>query len=174
MVKLEKELLKQIKSEMKYNLLFFSAILLLSCTQVNEKSMTNKKVILENPKVVENADFNDIIGIWEQVEKRKHPKEKGVHDLKGSHPIIFAFNENTKFMTSSLGIDYVKEMYGSLGVKVFIEKGIIKSLEYNKLYENMWGKGIEIYKLENDSLILKYKSYNTSKDGDYFLFKKIN
>lgn len=144
-----------------------------SCTQ-NEKEGNSKSVVKTVvPKIIENVSYDQLIGVWEVTEQRKDPQIKGVQPHPMEDGILYAFHENGRFMTTSMGIDYLKDVFGFLGMKVTVKEGKIKSTEKSDLYDNQWGKnGIEIYKINQSELVLKFKTFK-QYENPYLYLEKI-
>lgn len=158
---------------MKQLLFFVSASLLFACSQPEPKKETKTEVKAEEPKILESVTYDQLIGVWKVTEQRKDPKTKGVKPHPMEDGIIYGFHENGRFMTSSLGLDYVKDMFGTLGMQVKVEGGKIKSAEKSDIFDNQWGEnGIEIYLVNDKELVIKFKTFK-KYDNPYMYLEKV-
>lgn len=155
--------------------IFALAILFTACNTPSDstgdsstKDNSAAETIIDAPTV--NVTPEQLVGIWEITEIRSNPNVKGSAPDMMNKGIIFGFTDDARMSTTSLGIEYMRESleYSTMGY--MIEKGVIRSIDDNSIFELQWGEeGIRVVKIGNDELCLWYKMLGSKKDKYAYL-----
>lgn len=155
--------------------------LFLSCSSESEAAgkndsqpSANEQNSAKKPELLKTANYKQLIGIWELKEERTNPSEKGKEPGRMNNGILFAFHENGKFMSSSMGKDYVEDAWGTMGSTVIVKEGEITTEKPDKIFEMQWEGGIWIYDLTTTEMVLKYSAMGANNENIYYYFQKIN
>jgi hypothetical protein len=124
------------------------------------------------PEVLKTATYDQLVGIWKLTEERTHPLEKGTPPRSMNSGIMFGFHENGRFISSSLGMEYMEEALGLLGAEVVVKDGVILSKNGDEMFAEQWGKGLTIYALGPDEMVIQYNILQNS-DDKISLFQRV-
>lgn len=134
---------------------------------------TAKEAPKPEPALLSSAKYEQLVGIWKLVEERSHPAEKGEKPFSTRSEVLFGFDKGGKFVTSSLGMDYVEGAMGVLGTAVVVKDGIIQPGQPDEMFTDQWGDGLKVYALSEDELIMQYSTMKNEPRKRYSVFKRM-
>lgn len=166
---------------MKVHFVLCCSIILFSCsnsTVSNEKEQTkneNGQTIEKVFNPIEETRYEQLIGIWEIKELRTDPNVAGKDPGRMDVGILFSFNKDSMFSTTSLGLEYLKRTRDNLGAKVTLNKGELFPTTHPAIFEAQWGKSIDVLMINESELVLRYAGVGAigAEKNEFRYFKRI-